>query len=71
MTPLQIAIENSHLDVIQLLLERRADIEKPNKIGNSPLATSMGVGKMDIVEVLLRNRADVNRKGENGILADR
>ena len=46
-TPLQLAVENGHMSVAEMLLERGADPRKENEDGDSPLslATAMVNGR--------------------------
>jgi ankyrin repeat protein len=50
---LQIASENGHTDVVQLLLDYNAQINKYNKDGESPLILATKHGYDGIVRLLL------------------
>lgn len=66
MTPLQLAVENGHKDVAELLLANKADVEAKSHGGWSPLLNAVFGGHKDIVELLVTNKADVNYKEEAG-----
>jgi len=51
-TPLIKAVSNGHVDVVQFLLERGAEVEKPDTAGQTALARAQAVGNPRIVELL-------------------
>jgi ankyrin repeat protein len=65
-TPLQIAAEFGHMDVAELLLANKANIEAQSYGGWSPLLNAVFGGHKDMVELLLTNKANVNYKENAG-----
>lgn len=65
-TPLLQAAALNHADMVELLLEHRADVEKATHNGFTPLLVSAQVGSTKVTEILLEKRADIN-KGAGGM----
>jgi len=59
-TPLYIAAQEGHVDLIRLLLFHGADVNILCKDGYSPLYIASYVGQLEIVNLLLDNDADPN-----------
>ena len=53
-------------DMVELLLEHRADVEKATHDGFTPLLVSAQNGNLKITEILLEKRADINKADEGG-----
>ena len=66
--PLYIASEEGHLDVVRLLVEQRADINKASNDGGTPLLIASSKGRVDVVRVLLEHGADANKAKKDGSL---
>ncbi|MFC1842303.1 ankyrin repeat domain-containing protein, partial [Candidatus Dependentiae bacterium] len=68
-SPLSLACYRGNIEVVKLLLQKGADVNKADKDGQTPLheACSCFCGKLDIVKVLLQNGADVNKANKNGL----
>ena len=47
-TPMMIAIENGHLDIVLFLLEKGANINHKNSFGNTPFLTACRCGNVEI-----------------------
>ena len=60
-TPLFQAVFQSHPDMVELLLEHRADVEKAKHNGFTPLLTAA-----KITEILLEKGADINKAATLG-----
>ena len=65
-TPLVQAASQNHPDMVDLLLEHRADVEKAKHDGFTPLLTSAQKGNLKITEILLEKRADINKTAKAG-----
>ena len=59
-TPLHAACANSHLPVVQLLLDHGADIEKTNESSATPLIAAVRANDLSVICSLLDAGADVN-----------
>lgn len=61
-TPLQLAVTNGYIDIVQYLLTTKADVNARNNYGGTPLhLAAMVKGQHgDLVEMLLAHGADVN-----------
>lgn len=59
-SPLHIAAENSHCDIISDLLEAGADIEAVDYVNRTPLMYACDKGKLEVVELLLSCGANYN-----------
>ena len=60
------ASQNSHVDVVQILIEAGADPNKTDENGRSALNTAASKGHEDIVKLLIDAGADLNVKGKWG-----
>ena len=65
-TPLVQAAEINRPDMVDLLLEHRADVEKAKRGGFTPLLVSAYRGNLKITEILLEKRADINKAASLG-----
>lgn len=57
-----------HPEVITLLLEKGANIEKPTLRGETTLHMAARANQMDVMRLLLRNHANVDAKAKVGAL---
>jgi ankyrin repeat protein/thymidine kinase len=65
MSPLHIAIDKGNADVVNLLLDAKANIEQLDRNGNSPLLIAVQKGHLEIVTTLLRKGANANCHNKN------
>jgi ankyrin repeat protein len=73
-TPLSKAVYNPELnrgfaDVVQVLIEARANIEAPIGFGVRPLMLAAGYGETAVVEILLKAGAEILARNEGGYTA--
>ena len=54
------AVRHLAFDIIRLLVEKRADVDAKNGLGQTPLHLACEGNRSDIVQVLLDADADVN-----------
>ena len=65
-TPLMIAAANGHIDVVNLLLNKGAEIDKGNDYGTTPLHVAATWGHLHFVELLLDRGALHNSRTRSG-----
>ena len=61
-TPLHFAARSGHRDIVDLLLEEKADIEATDVWQGTPLHYAAYFGHRDIVDLLLEKKADIEAK---------
>ncbi|CAG9773085.1 unnamed protein product [Ceutorhynchus assimilis] len=59
-TALTIAADKGHVKFVELLLDRRAQVEVKNKKGNSPLWLAANGGHLPVIEMLYGHHADID-----------
>ncbi|MGD2095837.1 MAG: ankyrin repeat domain-containing protein [Phycisphaerales bacterium] len=59
-TPLHAAVQNRHLELIELLIDEGADINAKNNTGQTPLHLAVDYSQQDIAELLIEKGADIN-----------
>ena len=62
-TPLIKAAESGRIKVVELLLEKGADVNKHNEGGETPLHYATKHGHAEVMKILLEHGADVTAKG--------
>jgi len=65
-TPLHIASDNGHIDIVKTLLSSGADINVANNDGWTPLFIASTGGLIDIVKTLLSSGANINLANNDG-----
>jgi ankyrin repeat protein len=65
-TPLHIASSNGDIEIVKLLIENGADVNKQNKDGTTALYIASQRGDIEIVKLLIQNGADVNKQNKDG-----
>ena len=64
-SPLFVACENGHSEMVSVLLCHGADVHQSSHVGFFPLFMASQNGHVDIVEVLLKKGADVKQRKKN------
>ena len=57
---------NGHLQVLKLLIEHQADLNRPDCDGNTPLHAASMFGRFKLVSLLIQNHADINARNARG-----
>ena len=67
---IHVAVEKGDLELVNLLLARRPELDHFDVMGNTPLAIAASKGRRDIAEALLNAGANVNAEGtlDNALL---
>ncbi|XP_063448387.1 uncharacterized protein LOC134727922 [Mytilus trossulus] len=65
-SPLYCACQEGHTEVVQMLINNKADINKCRDNGVSPLYIACENGHTEVVQVLISNKADSNKCRDNG-----
>jgi len=65
-TALHTAVLELSTDVIQLLLDSKADIEAKERLGLTPLYWAVNIREQDIIQILLKNNANLEAKATDG-----
>ena len=67
-TPLYYAVSGKYIDIVKILVNKKADLDIPNKNGNTPLiiAVQMYDGNDEIIKILLDNGANPKAKNNAG-----
>jgi ankyrin repeat protein len=66
MSPLHHAASSNRLQIVQLLLDRGADVNAKDHNGRTPLHVASLEGEMQVVHALLDRGADINIQTKNG-----
>ena len=64
-SPLYVASENNHFEVVKLLIENHADVNLANNKGATPVWIASQEGNFEVVKLLIENHADVNLASDN------
>ncbi|XP_052067759.1 uncharacterized protein LOC127707249 [Mytilus californianus] len=65
-SPLFIACQKNHKEIVQILIDNEADINKCRDDGLSPLSVACQKNHKEIVKLLLDNKADTNLQAADG-----
>jgi ankyrin repeat protein len=65
-TPLLLAAEKGHLEIVTALLARDANVNQTNQRGDTPLLLAAEKGHLEIVTALLARDANVNQNNQYG-----
>ena len=68
-TGIILAIMNKHKNIVDLLIEFKADVNLYNKKDFTPLIYASMNGSLDVINKLIKHGADVNYKTKNGMTA--
>lgn len=55
-----------HVEIVQLLIAHRADVNQQDKDGWADLMTASLIGKFDVVQLLIANNANINQHSNIG-----
>ena len=70
MPPISVAVCLGYMDVLNILLDAKADVNTTaGDIGRPPLVWAAQTGHWDMLKVLLDHKADPNKKGGQGLTA--
>ncbi len=65
-TPLCLACQNSHAEIVKILIDKGADLHQANKKGRTPLFIACQNDHEEIVQILIDKGADVNQADKDG-----
>ncbi len=65
-TPLHCAVEGGHREIVQILLDKGADLQAKNDFGNTPLHEASYRGDIELVKFLVSKGADLKAKAVDG-----
>ncbi|MDC0857561.1 ankyrin repeat domain-containing protein [Rickettsiales bacterium] len=65
-TPLHIAAQNGHPEIVKLLLDRGAEVNQAGRYGTTPLHIAAHRGHREAVQLLLDRGAEVNQSDNDG-----
>lgn len=66
---LSVSILGNHTNIVKLLIAYGADINSPNKSGNTPLIMAARIGDLSIVTRLIYDGVDINYRNNIGMTA--
>ena len=65
-TPLHIASQNGHLEIVKLLIASGGLVNDANRDGETPLHLATSTGNLEVIKVLIASSADLDCKDETG-----
>ncbi|XP_063448382.1 uncharacterized protein LOC134727917 [Mytilus trossulus] len=66
-SPMFLACQNGHTEVVQMLINNKADINKCRNDGISSLFIACQEGHTEVVQMLINNKADINKCRNDGV----
>ena len=66
-TPLSVACEKGHLEVVKFLVKHNADIESKDFLNRTPLRLACEEGHLKVVKLLVECNADIENKDKQGM----
>jgi len=66
-TPLLLAANRDHKEIVELLIAKGADVNVKDKVGWTPLHSAVGQGHKEIAELLIAKGADMEAKDVGGL----
>lgn len=65
-TPLHLAVQNDHLNIVKFLIRNGVDVNAKNRDENTPFHLAARNGHLEVVKYLVGNGADVNARNKDG-----
>ncbi len=65
-TPLYAASMNGYVDIVELLIKHKVDVNQPDEYGTTPLSIASQKGHIKVVKLLLKYNADINKANNKG-----
>ncbi|MBN1272563.1 MAG: ankyrin repeat domain-containing protein [Candidatus Aminicenantes bacterium] len=66
-TPLHVAAEKGHRDIVIYLIDQKSDINAQDQLGNTPLLSAVFQRQKETAKILLEKGADVNIKNKENM----
>jgi ankyrin repeat protein len=66
LTPLMLAVQKGHTEIVQILIFNRAELDYVDTYGNTALMIASCIGNLEIVEILLKSGANFHLIDEVG-----
>jgi len=54
------AVSNEHIECVQILIDKGADVNQGDKLGRTPLMDAAENGNKEIMKLLIQKKADIN-----------
>lgn len=66
-TPLHVACKKGFIDIINLLIASKADVNAKGDLMKTPLHKAVGESRMDVAQILVGKGANINAKTSTGV----